>query len=401
MRTVPISSVADIIRGVTFGQSEVSTPEDEDALPVIRAMNILEDGKLSFDDLLYVDSARINNRQKIRQGDVVIAASTGSKKVIGKAAQATSDWKGGFGGFCMVLRPTDEINSKYFGYFFQTKAYRQQISHMSSGANINNLKKRHFDELKIAIPSAEDQKRIVSLLDQADALRRKRKESIKLLDEYVQSVFMEMFGDPVTNPKSWQEKKLSDVLEKIESGWSPKCSDVPASENNWGVLKLSAVTSCNYKDQQNKGLLASDQPRSLIEVKDGDLLFSRKNTYDLVAASCYVFETRHKLMLSDLIFRLVLKKNEVLPIFLWKVLSHHGKRKKIQALAGGSAGSMPNISKEKLRTAKIFIPPITLQKKFEEIVLNTRALEKTMLIQSIELDNQFNTLMQKAFAGSL
>ncbi|BDZ73606.1 hypothetical protein GCM10025856_13250 [Methylophaga marina] len=96
-----------------------------------------------------------------------------------------------------------------------------------------------------------------------------------------------------------------------------------------GVLKLGAVTSCTFKGNENKALPSQTPLNEEYEVKAGDLIFSRKNTYELVAACAYVFETRPKLLMPDLIFRFVLNdKNEVNPIFLWKLLISNSQRKK-------------------------------------------------------------------------
>jgi type I restriction enzyme S subunit len=142
------------------------------------------------------------------------------------------------------------------------------------------------------------------------------------------------------------------------------------------VLKLSAVTSCKYIDTENKALPESVVPRPELEVKSGDALFTRKNTYDLVAASAFVLETRPKLMLSDLIFRFRLKTDAKLdPLFLWGLLTLPTKRKQIQALAGGSAGSMPNISKGRLITLPIEVPPLTLHREVVERVREIHELE--------------------------
>ena len=104
-----------------------------------------------------------------------------------------------------------------------------------------------------------------------------------------------MFGDPVTNPKGWNKQPLSDLLSNIESGWSPKCDDKPVREGQWGVLKLGSVTWCHYNASENKALPITEQPRLALEVKAGNLLFTRKNTYDLVAAAAYVWDTPSKI----------------------------------------------------------------------------------------------------------
>src|SRR5579859_6891897 len=97
-------------------------------------------------------------------------------------------------------------------------------------------------------------------------------------------------------PSGWTRVPLGDILIDIESGWSPICLDRPAQSGEWGVLKLGAVTWCEYDPAENKALPHYVQPDPSLEVQPGDILFARKNTYDLVAASVIVKQTPAKLL---------------------------------------------------------------------------------------------------------
>ncbi len=132
------------------------------------------------------------------------------------------------------------------------------------------------------------------------------------------------------------------------------------------------------------------------------MLFSRKNTYDLVAACAYVFKSRPKLLMPDLIFRFVFKKNaEINPIFIWKLLICDSQRKRIQSLAAGAAGSMPNISKANLKTVLLPIPPWPLQNQFATIVEKVEGI-KSLYQQSLtDLKALYGALSQQAFKGEL
>ena len=168
------------------------------------------------------------------------------------------------------------------------------------------------------------------------------------------------------------------------------------------MLKLGAVTRCKYTDVENKSLPESFKPRPELEVKVGDLLFSRKNTRELVGACALVFDTRQKLMLSDLIFRFRFKSGvELDPLFLWGLLTESNKRKQVQTLASGSAGSMPNISKSRLLTLPIELPPLPLQKEFARRVTEIRELEASQAASRTRLDALFQSMLHRAFNGDL
>lgn len=260
-----------------------------------------------------------------------------------------------------------------------------------------------IENFEIPVPnSLDDQIRIAHLLGKVEGLIDQRKQHLQQLDDLLKSVFLEMFGDPVRNEKGWGKKQFSELLDDIESGKSPKCEAREAAADEWGVLKLGAVTRCRFDENENKALPQDVLPSVRNEVKAGDLLFSRKNTYDLVAACAYVFKARPKLLMPDLIFRFVFKKSaEINPIFIWKLLICDSQRKRIQSLAAGAAGSMPNISKANLKTVLLPIPPWPLQNQFATIVEKVEGI-KSLYQQSLtDLEALYGALGQQAFKGEL
>ena len=181
-----------------------------DCLPVLRANNITDDG-LSFEELVFVKVSRIRDSQLLKAGDIVIAASSGSLSVVGKAAQVGRDLDAAFGAFCKVVRPGTKVHPAYLGHFFRTPAYRSKISSLAAGANINNLRSEHIDDLPIPLPPLPEQRRIAAILDQADALRRLRRQSLSRLSDLGQAIFFEMFGDPILNSKQLPTSKLGQL----------------------------------------------------------------------------------------------------------------------------------------------------------------------------------------------
>jgi type I restriction enzyme, S subunit len=230
MTVVAIAEVAEQIRGVSYGKADVIDRPAEGFLPVLRANNITDDG-LKLDDLVYVRADKVSAKQQVRSGDIVIAASSGSISVVGKAAQAEDDLNMGFGAFCKVVRPSPKVHARYIGHFFKTQDYRRRMSALAAGANINNLKNEHIDEIAIPLPPLEEQKRIAAILDQADELRRKRQRAIDRLNQLGQALFHDMFGDAKTNPMGWKTGQLGDIVrpgDKINYGVVQPGEDVEA-----------------------------------------------------------------------------------------------------------------------------------------------------------------------------
>ncbi len=296
------------------------------------------------------------------------------------------------------LQDTSRFYAPFIGMFLQSNF--SYLRKTATGATIPHINRNALERISVPVFAYDDQVRIATLLSKVENLISRRREQLKQLDELLKSVFLEMFGDPVRNDKGCETVPFSRILKDIESGWSPVCEAKVASSSEWGVLKLGAITSCIFKDDENKALLPDVQPKAKNEVHVGDLLFSRKNTYDLVAACVYVFNTRAKLMISDLIFRFVFADDAaVSSLYIWKLLTNDSQRKKIQSLAGGAAGSMPNISKANLRTILIPLPPLELQKHFARIIIKVESMKAHYSKSLTHLEALYGTLTQKSFKG--
>lgn len=300
-------------------------------------------------------------------------------------------------GFKSFIPKKELLDASYLYYWLIFK--RDYLQSLGNGATFKEVSKATIARVEIPLPPLEEQRRIAAILDKAEALRAKRREAIAKLDQLLQSVFLEMFGDPVRNEKNWQRVALGDLLISIDSGKSPVCLDRKAKEHEWGVLKLGAVTKCRYIASENKALPEDETPNSRYEVQKGDLLFSRKNTRELVAACAIVRETPEKLLLPDLIFRLVIKKeNRISPIYLHSLLTYPTKRKEVQSLAGGAAGSMPNISKAKLSELLVELPNIEFQKKYESIANSIEKLREKNLDSLLEIEKLLQSIQSKFFS---
>lgn len=276
------------------------------------------------------------------------------------------------------------------------------LTGLNRAAAVPGLNREDAYRLRLSLPPPSDQRRIAEVLDRADALRAKRRAALGLLDTLNQSTFLDLFGDPVANPKNWQLVQLEDVLDRIESGWSPTCLDRPVIDGEWGVLKLGAVTKNSYDPSQNKAVPENVMPLPELEVKKGDLLFSRKNTYELVAACALVLDTPSRLMMPDLIFRLCLRSSGGIDAaFLHQMLVYPTKRRVVQQLAGGSSGSMPNISKGRLLRLPIVKPPLPLQQTFARRVAAVEKLKAAHRASLAQLDALFASLQHRAFRGEL
>jgi type I restriction enzyme S subunit len=289
-----------------------------------------------------------------------------------------------------------------FGYYFCIKLKPELVAR-SSSTTMPIVNKSNFSKLEIPLPPLDEQKRIAAILDKADAIRRKRKQAIQLADDFLRSVFLDMFGDPVSNSKGWELKALKYGIEKIESGWSAKGESYPCGESEKGVLKISSVTSGIFKPTENKFIDSKDIPenRSLVFPAKGDLLFSRANTRELVAATCIVTETRNDVFLPDKLWKVKTLSSQLLPEFLHFMVQHPKFKNILTSQATGTSGSMLNISKSKFEESVGIFPPIELQATFQKIFWKVSKISTSYVNSAANIDQSFLSLSQKAFAGEL
>ncbi len=303
---------------------------------------------------------------------------------------------------CRIKPKSNKLENSFLFYFLNSDFFEHKAINNSSGVAQLNLSTKWVENFKIPLPPLPEQKKIAEILDAADSLRQKDQQLIDHYNTLSQSLFLDMFGDPFLNNKEWGIFHLDEIISSIENGWSPVCKkEKRNSEHEWAVLKLSAVTYNVYNPDKNKLLPEEFIPRSSIEVNNCDLLFTRKNTFELVGACAYVFSTEKRLMLPDTIFRLNYDITKCNPIYLWFLLKHVGFTKRIKLLATGTAGSMPNISKAKLNKLNIPLPPLKLQSQFAEQIKKIKKQKQQAQANLQKSEDLFNSLLQKAFKGEL
>lgn len=296
-------------------------------------------------------------------------------------------------GFKNFICDENKLIPEYLYYFLNYEAKRIEAS--CPGTTYKEISKSKIGKYTVPLPSLDDQKRIVEILGQSDALRQRRKQSIEFLDDYLKSVFLEMFGDPLRNPNGFEIGKIADLVSEVKYGTSAKATDdghIPYLRMNnitySGELDLSDLKHIDLRDDEKEKYLA----------RKGDLLFNRTNSKELVGKST-VYDLDEPMAIAGYLIR-VRTNSKALPEYISGYLnSDHGK-KTLRHMCKSIVG-MANINARELQNIKIMIPPIGLQEQFRTTLERTKRLKQKMLVQSDQLENQFQALMQKAFKGEL
>ena len=304
-------------------------------------------------------------------------------------------------GNAMALDELDreKVDIRFLYYYLLGRGFDDVIS----GSAQPQITGQGLTKIEIPLPPLPEQKRIAAILDKADAIRRKRQQAIQLADDFLRAVFLDMFGDPVTNPKGWDVKPLSAGIRSISSGWSASGENRPCSDGEKGVLKISAVTSGVFKPEENKTVPLDQIPdgKKLLFPKRGDLLFSRANTRELVAASCIVMTDVEDVFLPDKLWLIETDQKKFLPEFLNYLLWQPRFKERLTSQATGTSGSMLNISKSKFEETDAFFPNMELQGKFKRIYWALQEALEVSVSSRGAGDCLFESLSQKAFSGKL
>lgn len=379
------------VRGMSYKKEEISQEPKSDFIPVLRANNISNDFTINYDNVVYIKKERVKDEQILRKGDILIAASSGSLKIVGKGAQFIQGTEVTFGAFCKVIRPIDDkVNPRLIGYYFQSEHYRLRISSLAQGANIKNLKNSHINDLDLKVPSAtKSQKQLVEILDKTQALINKRKTSIKLLDELLIATFLDLFGDPILNPKQWGTCQLDD-LGNWKSGGTPLRSKVYYFDGDIPWFSSGELNDIyvQLSNEHISDLAIKESSAKLIEA--GSLLVGM---YDTAALKSSI--TKINASCNQAISFAKLDENKCNSEYVYFAIQigrefHLTKRRGVR---------QRNLNLQIVKDLEIPLPPKKLQDEFGGIVESIVNL-KVKLKENDILD-LFRSSLQKAFLGEL
>jgi type I restriction enzyme S subunit len=295
--------------------------------------------------------------------------------------------------FCMgadgtkVLRPKIRADEKFLFH------YLQSLDIPEAGYS------RHFKILKrtnIALPPIEEQRRLAAILDKADALRQKRRAALQKLDSLTQSIFLDMFGDPASNPKSWKQATLGDITERLTDGthFSPpiQSSGVPyITAKHLRPDGLDFFSDPWFVTQQDH-----DEIYKRCDPRPGDVLYIKDGATTGVAAI-----NRYEFPFSMLSSLALMRPSPELCLSEYLCAFLNEPRVK-QIMLGDMAGAaIRRLTLEKLRRASVLLPPISLQKKFSGMVTALQRAKESAHASLDLLSEGFASLQRRAFLGEL
>jgi type I restriction enzyme, S subunit len=383
-----IGDICEVVRGSSPRPRDDSRYYDG-PVPRLMIADVTRDGKYVSAKIDSLTELGAKQSRPMSRGEVVIAVSgaPGLPAVLAHDACIHD----GFAGLRKLDTTQVNIDFLYRYLIF----VRLQSSGRAVGAIFKNLTTEQIRETIIPDFPIAQQKHIAAILDQAEALRSLRRQSIGQLDALARSVFLEMFGDPATNPKGWEIVTIRDLLESASYGTSEKSG----TEGAFPVLRMNNLTysgEMNFTDLKFMDLKPTEEERYL--VRQGDVLFNRTNSAELVGKTA-IYRSSEKMAYAGYLVRLRVNQSNH-PEFISNFLNSSYAKRMLRGMCKSIIG-MANINANEVQNMRISKPPLALQQEFADRIQAIEALKAQHRESLAKMDTLFNSLQHRAFRGEL
>lgn len=360
----------------------------------------LSTGNLDFDKIINTEIITYNNRpsranRELEMDDVICARMQNTIKVLHIDAEQKSNLivSTGF----IVLHPKENFVPKYLKYYLLSNCFNKVKDSLCNGATQKAINDTNLNKIKIPLPSLPEQKRIVEILEKADNLRKKRQEVNELTNKTIQSIFLEMFGDPKKNENKYKISRLRECI-TIYGGYAFKSNDF--IDNGIPLIRIGNVNK-EYFNASNMVFLpeqySNHYNRYLIYPSDIVISLTGTTGKDDYANVSVVNHTFKKYFLNQRVAKLEINDKLITKEYLTAIMKHPTIKKDL--LKKGKGIRQANISNNDIFELEIPLPPISKQYKFTNIVQQIESIKEKQQESEKEIDNLFNSLMQKYFSS--
>ncbi|WP_429218536.1 restriction endonuclease subunit S [Aeromonas veronii] len=379
---VKLENLVSITSGFAFKSNLFS---ESDGVPLIRIRDVVRGETETFYTGEYSNEFIINN------GDILIGMDGDFNRARWKGGRALLNQR-----VCRIKADESNLCDSYL-YHFLPKAL-DSINEKTHAVTVKHLSVKGIRDIKIPLPPLTEQKRIAAILDKADAIRQKRQQAIALADDFLRSVFLDMFGDPVTNPKGWEVIKLGSCC-RFQGGFAFKSEDYCDSG-----IPLVKITNVHFEniDWSDVSYVPADflDTKAEFALKDEDLVMAMTRPIIKSLNAVKVIEVKEMdlpCLLNQRVGRFIDYENSFKKHFLKYLLYSDFFMNEVEKLC--SVALQPNISAKQIEAITCYIPPIELQDEFSQIA---KQIEQTIPHMSSFNDlDLFGSLNSKAFSGQL
>ena len=379
--TVDLGNAVEILSG--FAWKSAGFTDNQSGVPIIRIQNVAE--KNSPADFVYWGDD-YNEKYLIDEGDVLLSLSGNIKLGYWNSNRALLNQR------IVKVTPLQIIDKGYLYYFLSGAV--NDIAALGKKAVISNVSVTDLKKIKIPLPPLSVQKQIAAVLEKADTLRSQCQQMEQALNSLAQSVFLDMFGDPVSNSKNWPIKKFKDIgssqlgkmlSEKSKQGVNPK-RYLRNANVRWRKIELHDLLEMDFNEKEIKKF----------KLEHGDLLVCEGGDVGRCAiwrdelSDCYYQKALHRVRVN----KDIVKPEYIQEYFYW--MSKLGG-----LLSSVSEVTFSHLTAAKMAELKVPVPPIELQEGYIQKISVINESLKNIEESEAAYEQNFNSLMQRAFKGEL
>ncbi len=384
-----LGNLCDFLNGGTPSKDKPHYFEGD--IPWITSADITGPVAKSARSFITEEAIYQSSTNKVSKGTVLLVTRTG----VGKVAIAGQDLC--FSQDITAIKPdSKKLLTGYLVHFLRTK--QEHFSRLARGATIKGITREVIEQLEVPLPPLPEQHRIAAILDQADALRAKRREALAQLDSLTQSTFIDTFGDPVTNQKGWATHQLASLSERIQIG--PFGSQLHEEDYiNGGVPLINPTHIREGKICPDASLTVPEskyQQLGQYHLSAGDLIIGRRGEMGRCAV---ITEAEQGWLCGTGSLFVRPDFSRIHPIYLRHVISSNSMRKHLENVAQGV--TMANLNKEIVGALSIPTPPLQLQQAYVNQLIRVESLSALQIDALNETHSLFASLQYRAFHGEL
>lgn len=301
----------------------------------------------------------------------------------------------------LVITPKEEnkVNKKYLYYTLQATNKTKLVTGTAQPqVTINNA-----EDLQIPLPPLATQRAIVTKIETLFAELDKAVQHLRTAQQQIKTYRQAVLNETMNATKF---VPVGEVITEMGQGWSPKCCNEPStSENEWGVIKTTAIQSCCFIEEENKKLPKNLEPRLKHELKAGDILITRAGPKVRVGVCCLIKKTRPKLINCDKAYRVVLNRDMIDAQYFEYVINSPTCIKKLDELKTGISDSGVNLTQSRFYDLQIPLPPLAEQQRIVKEIesrLSQATASETYIENALQQAEALRqSILKKAFSGDL
>lgn len=377
--SIPLPEVATIV----MGQSPPGSTYNENGggLPFFQ-------GKAEFGEVSPTPRKWCSAPQRIAEaGDILMSV----RAPVGPTNLAAEQCCIGRG-LAAIRADATKLDSGYLRYFL--KFVEPKLTDMGQGSTFSAIGRSEISSLHIPLPPLDEQRQIVDLLSRAEGIVRLRREAQKKAAEIIPALFLDMFGDPATNPKGWNEATIGQVIVSADYGSSTKATD---QGPGLPVIRMGNVDYAGNLDLSDLKFVQLPHAESArYRLEKGDLLFNRTNSKELVGKTG-LWDGEIEAIAASYFIRVRVDQKKTNPVYVWAFMNTPHMKHVLFETARGAIGQA-NINAKELRAFHIPAPPIDLQSQFEGRSRQLQAIERQQCAAAVTADATFIALLGRVFS---